>query len=64
LINLTFFIKKGCELRQGTPAYDAWRHPPVPLRISFYVFDLNDTGFIDNSTKIPLVRQRGPFVYK
>ncbi len=63
MINSRFLIEKGCELRDGTSAFEAWRHPPVPLHISFYLFDLNDTDFFSNSTKIPFVRQRGPFVY-
>ncbi len=50
-------------MRPGTPAYEEWRNPPVPLYISFYVFDLNDTEFL-NGTKTPFLRQRGPFVYK
>ncbi len=63
LINSTFFIEQGCQLKDGTLAYKAWRNPPVPLHIAFYVFDLNDTEFL-NGTKPPFVRQRGPFVYE
>ncbi|CAF1007395.1 unnamed protein product [Adineta steineri] len=56
-------IKKECQLSSGTFAYKIWRDPPVPFYISIYVFDLNDTEFLNGSAK-PRLRQRGPFVYK
>ena len=51
-------------MRDGTPAYDNWRHPAVPLRLTFYVFDLNGTDFLTNNNSKPNLIQRGPFVYK
>jgi hypothetical protein len=56
-------IDKECELHQGTKIYDNWRNPPLPLKISFYLFEITDEEFL-NGTKIPSVRERGPFVYQ
>ncbi len=58
-----FLMSKECELHQGTKIYDAWRNPPLPLKISFYLFEITDQEFL-NTTKLPSVRQRGPFVYQ
>ncbi|CAF2399961.1 unnamed protein product [Rotaria sp. Silwood2] len=56
-------VKNECQLKSGTMLYDAWHDSPVPLYISFYVFDLNDTEFLNGTSK-PRLKQRGPFVYK
>ena len=43
--------------------YKLWRDAPVPLSISFYVFDLaNGPEFLNGSK--PRLVQRGPFVYR
>ncbi len=63
LINSTFLIDKECELHQGTKIYDAWRNPPLPLKISFYFFEITDEEFL-NGTEVPTVQQVGPFVYQ
>ncbi|CAF3376522.1 unnamed protein product [Rotaria sp. Silwood1] len=56
-------VKNECQLKPGTMAYDSWHDSPVPLYISFYVFDLNDTEFLNGTSK-PQLKQRGPFVYR
>ncbi|UJR36346.1 hypothetical protein I4U23_029073 [Adineta vaga] len=56
-------VKKQCQLKPGTFLYDTWRDSPVPTYTSIYVFDLNDTEFLNGTSK-PFLRQRGPFVYK
>ena len=61
-INSAFLIGKECELHEGTRIYDAWRNPPLPLKISFYFFNITNDEFL-NGTKIPVVEQVGPFVY-
>jgi lysosome membrane protein 2 len=58
-----FFIEKGCQLIEGTPSYKAWRHPPVPLHISFYVFNITNANAL-NESATPIVEQIGPFVYE
>ncbi len=50
-------------MKSGTIVYNIWRDSPVPLYISIYVFDLNDTEFLNGTAK-PRLKQRGPFVYK
>ena len=58
-----FLIGKECELHQGTKIYDNWRNPPVPLKISFYFFNITDERFLDG-TNAPVVEEVGPFVYQ
>ncbi|CAF0903804.1 unnamed protein product [Rotaria sordida] len=56
-------VRNECQLKPGTMLYNNWHDSPVPLYISFYVFDLNNTEFLNGTSK-PHVKQRGPFVYK
>ncbi|CAF1499933.1 unnamed protein product [Rotaria magnacalcarata] len=56
-------VKNECQLKPGTILYNNWRDSPVPYYISIYVFDLQNTEFLNGTSK-PSLKQRGPFVYK
>ena len=51
------------EVAEGTLSYNLWKNTPVPMKISFNLFELvNPEEYTKKGAK-PVVRERGPYVY-
>ena len=51
------------EIVDGSPAYDTWRDVPVPMKLSFYMFNLTNPEEFEDGAKLN-VEEIGPYVYR
>ncbi|KAF2365423.1 CD36 family [Trinorchestia longiramus] len=56
-------LKSQMEVKPGSRAYDIWKDTPVPLSLSFYLFNLTNPEEFQNGAK-PNVSEVGPYVYR
>jgi len=56
-------LKSKMEVAEGTLSYNLWKNTPVPMKISFNLYELvNPEEYTKKGAK-PVVRERGPYVY-
>jgi len=51
------------QVTEGSQAYEIWKDVPVPMRISFYLFNLTNPEEFEKGAK-PVVEEIGPYVYR
>ena len=56
-------IYKNLDLTEGTEAYEGWVEPPVPVYMSFRLFNVTNPEDIKKGQK-PSVQELGPYVYR
>jgi len=50
-------------IKEGTPAYDAWKKPIIPTKIKIYFFNVDNPAAVENGLK-PSLSEIGPFTYR
>jgi len=59
IVNSQFVLSKGGIL------YENWENPPVPIFMTFYLFDCtNSEDILNHANTIPVLEQRGPFTFR
>jgi len=56
-------LEEKLTIKEGTPAYDAWKKPIIPTNIKIYFFNIKNPTEIENGSK-PHLEQVGPFTYR
>lgn len=56
-------MQKVSQIVDGSPAYEIWRDVPVPMSLTFYLFNLTNPVEFENGEK-PRVEEVGPYVYR
>ncbi|KAK2170585.1 hypothetical protein LSH36_2g18026 [Paralvinella palmiformis] len=57
-------ISKKIPIVNGSETYNDWVEPPVPVYMTFWVFDLvNADDFVNNGAK-PILKEKGPYTYR
>jgi len=49
-------------IKEGTPAYDAWKKPTIPTKLKVYFFSVQNPSEVEAGAK-PKLEEVGPFVY-
>ena len=62
MLNL-FFLQK-LEVVPGSISYDIWRVTPMPIVLSFYLYNLTNPKEFEKGKELPNVDEVGPYVYK
>ncbi|GFN81641.1 scavenger receptor class b member 1 [Plakobranchus ocellatus] len=57
-------LKQKLPIKEGTMAYKYWIKPPVPIAFKIYVFDIVNPEEILSGTSVPIVNEKGPYVYR
>ncbi|RUS69425.1 hypothetical protein EGW08_022813 [Elysia chlorotica] len=57
-------LKEKLPLKNGSLAFHFWEKPPVPVDFKIYVFDIVNPDEILANSSVPVVMERGPYVYK
>lgn len=62
---LEILIQERLKMRPNVPFYEFWREPPVPVKITTYMFAVtNHKEFLDGIENKLRIEEVGPIVYK
>ena len=51
------------QVTEGSTSYDIWKDTLVPMKLSFYIFNLTNPEEFSNGSK-PVLQEVGPYVYR
>ncbi|KAK3738265.1 hypothetical protein RRG08_039675 [Elysia crispata] len=57
-------IQKNMALKNGTESFKNWVKPPVPVLFQIYLFDVVNAMEVVTKNEVPVVMEKGPYVYK
>lgn len=58
------FCLQKLALNEGTPAFDVWTQPVDPVYLKIYLFHVVNPDEIAHNKAKPILKERGPFVFK
>ena len=61
---LPFFSFKKMTLKEGTPAYQEWKHMKEPANLKMYMWHVMNPDEIVNEKAKPYLKEMGPYVFK
>ncbi|KAH8346006.1 hypothetical protein KR059_005253, partial [Drosophila kikkawai] len=53
----------GLKLKPGTDTYDSWLEAPIPIYLSFYMFNWTNPEEIRNPNVKPNFVEMGPYTF-
>ena len=58
------FSLKKMTLKEGTPAYQEWKHMKEPANLKMYMWHVMNPDEIVNEKAKPYLKEMGPYVFK